>query len=932
MARGVEIGRGYITVEVDEGGARAALRGFVSFAGSAFKTAVVAAGALTGAAAKVGIQFNSMQEQAGVAFETLLGSGEKAQAFLVDLQQFAAKTPFELPGLINNARQLLGVGVAANKVIPTMNALGNAAGALGIDQERFNNILLATTQAMGKGKLQGEELMQMVENGIPVWQLLSKATGKSVTELQDLSSKGQLLAADTLPKLFDQMNKDYGGAMIKQSQTLSGMWSSLKDNTQILLGTAFKPLFNETKNVTGALGELASSDRATQFANDFADGLARGITAAKTFGLNVKAELGDTAQTAVDNLRAKFYELWPAVKDGASDAGQILLTFLTTAAPALLELAQAGSGLLRPALEAVNKVLDALADRADDLAQAVTTAATVVGAVAAPAFKLMGLGIQVAGDALALLVNLVADLSGLLGGVTGAVLAGVVAWRAFSSVLGGVQGIWSKLNPADVAEGLKGFTKNVDEASLQAGVMTEKLTGSATAGEKVATAGSKVGTVMARVGSALPIVGLAVTAVGLAFEASAEQARQLDEGSQDMAAALLRGGRAADEARAKLDVFRQVQEATAGTQDRFAKLSGDLAAQVSGKVKAAYDGQLASMSAVERAQTLLTQAQNNYDDAVVKFGRSSPQAVSAQQALVAAAQGVEVAQREAATATKDHEQSIWDLADAALAQANADVALRQANLNAAEAQTAYTTAVKEHGAKSREAQQASLNLEQSYIRAADAAAKKATQDMAGKSASQQAAAATKAYNDKLIEMVYAAGTSAPPALLKMLTGLDDSALAAMNAAAETAGFRTKVVQLPDGRTVKIAVDDKGRPVLDAFKREYDKLKNKTVVVNFVTTGNTAGAVSRAGGRYFEHASGGGFGPGDYGLVGEEGPELITRTRGGWVHDAEQTAKMLGMVAPQGGDGSTLNQYITPPPSVDTGQVADMVVDKMNWRR
>jgi tape measure domain-containing protein len=931
VAQGVQIGRGYIAVEVDEGGARAALRGFVSFAGSAFKTAVVAAGALVGAAAKVGIQFNSMQEQASVAFKTLLGSGEKAQAFLLDLQQFAAKTPFELPGLINNARQLLGVGVAANKVIPTLNSLGNAAGALGIDQERFNNILLAVTQSMGKGKLQGEELMQMVENGIPVWQLLSKATGKSVTELQDMSSAGKLLAAETLPKLFDQMNKDYGGAMAAQSQTLSGQWSSLKDNAQILTAIGFKPLFNETKNVTGALGELAASDKANQFANDFADGLDRGIKAAKIFGLNAKTELSGTTSQAIDTVRSKFFELWPMVKEGAGSAGTVLLAFAKTAAPALLELAQTGSGLLRPALEAVNKVLAALADRADDIADGVTTAAHVVGAVAVPVFKLLALGVAAAGDVLALIVDLVADLSGVLGGATGIVLGAVFAWRTLSGTLGGIPSLWKRINPADVADGLSTFTKRADDVALSAGVMAEQLTGSATAGERVATAGSRVGNVMAKVGAAIPIVGLAATAVGVAFEVAAEQARQLEQGTQDMASALLRGGTAAEQVRTKLDYLRQVADAARDSTDQFAAATGDLADQIVNKTGAAYDQQIAGMSAVQQAQTFLTQAQNDYDLAVTEFGSTSVQARNAHEALAAAARGVEAAERNAADATRSHEQSLWDLADAALAQANADVALRQANLNATEAQQAYTAAVKEHGAKSQEAQQASLNLEQSYIRAADAAAKKATSDNAGATAAQQAAAATAAYNGKLMEMLYAAGTAAPPALLRMLTGLDNTTLAAMNAAAETSGFRTKVLQLPDGRTVKIAVDDQGRPKLDAFKRAYDSLVNKTVVVKFVTTGNKAGALSSAGGINFANADGGAVYNGQYGLVGEEGPELITRTRGGWVHDAEQTAKMLGMVSSSQGGGNTITQNIMAPASVDTGQVADLVVDKLNWR-
>ena len=144
-----------------------------------------------------------------------------------------------------------------------------------------------------------------------------------------------------------------------------------------------------------------------------------------------------------------------------------------------------------------------------------------------------------------------------------------------------------------------------------------------------------------------------------------------------------------------------------------------------------------------------------------------------------------------------------------------------------------------------------------------------------------------------------------------------------------------MLQLPDGRTVRIAVDDQGRPVLDSFKVEYDKLVNKTVTIHFVGTGSVnAAAASSAGGRYFERASGGPLYNGQFGLVGEAGTELITRTRGGYVHDADRTARIMSeaMGRVRGGDGNMVNQYITPPPSVDAEQVADIVMDRMAWRQ
>jgi tape measure domain-containing protein len=189
-----------------------------------------------------GLQTAAGMEQAQIAFGTLLHSQKQAKIFLADMADFAAKTPFELPGLIDAARQLLGVGVAAKDIKPLLTAYGDAAGALGIQQDGFNRIMLATSQAMSAGTLHAGDLLQMTEAGLPIWKLLSEALHKPVSVLKDMSEKGQLMTKDVLPKLRAQMEKDYGGSMIKQSQTLSGLWSTLMDTFHQGMAKALIPL------------------------------------------------------------------------------------------------------------------------------------------------------------------------------------------------------------------------------------------------------------------------------------------------------------------------------------------------------------------------------------------------------------------------------------------------------------------------------------------------------------------------------------------------------------------------------------------------------------------------------------------------------------------------------------------------------------------
>jgi tape measure domain-containing protein len=251
----------------DLSGASTRLNSHLSAITTAGKIAAVGLGALAVAGIKSGLATAGAMEQAKISFDTLLGSTDKATEHLKDLTAFAANTPFELPGLIQADKQLIGAGESAKKTLKTLTAWGDASGALGQTQEQFARTMLAVTQAMGKGKLQGEELMQITEAGIPIWSILAKAMGKSIPELQKLSQKGQLLTKDVLPKLEAQMEKDYGGAMAKQAMTLNGLWSTFKDTLNIGLGSAMSRLTptlrtvlpNATKKLSTAMTGLGDS-------------------------------------------------------------------------------------------------------------------------------------------------------------------------------------------------------------------------------------------------------------------------------------------------------------------------------------------------------------------------------------------------------------------------------------------------------------------------------------------------------------------------------------------------------------------------------------------------------------------------------------------------------------------------------------------------
>lgn len=294
-----------------------------------------------------GLKTAASLEQAQIGFETLLGSASKARAFLGDLQHFAAATPFTLPGLIESSRTLIGVGVSSKQVIPFLRAFGDAAGAVGVGQEAFQRIVLATSQAISAGKFQVGDLNQIMTNGIPIYKILSEAMGKPVSTIRKMASEGKLLSKDVLPLLQRQMEKDYGGAMAKQSMTLAGVWSTLTDTVSIGLANALHPLVPLLSEAIPKAAQFFST--ALKVASGYISNLAEGFKHGKAEGEGLGGFLARIG-AAMSQLVAGFSSGKTAVDGVTSPMHNFGVTLHETILPFLISVAAELTEKLIPAL------------------------------------------------------------------------------------------------------------------------------------------------------------------------------------------------------------------------------------------------------------------------------------------------------------------------------------------------------------------------------------------------------------------------------------------------------------------------------------------------------------------------------------------------------------------------------------------------------
>ena len=191
-------------------------------------------------------------QQFEIAFETMLHSGEKAKAMILDLAKLAATTPFDMKGVVSGAKQLLAYGFAADHITDTMRRLGDISAGLGLNLQDLT-WLYGTT--MVQGRLFTRDLMQFTSRGIPMTEALAKQFGVTKDKVSELVTAGKI-GFPEVEKAIKSMTDEggqFGGLMEKQSHSITGQISNIQDSIEMAindLGTQTEGLMNDALDIT----------------------------------------------------------------------------------------------------------------------------------------------------------------------------------------------------------------------------------------------------------------------------------------------------------------------------------------------------------------------------------------------------------------------------------------------------------------------------------------------------------------------------------------------------------------------------------------------------------------------------------------------------------------------------------------------------------
>lgn len=168
-------------------------------------------------------------QQLEIAFNTMLGSKEKANALMEQIVQTAARTPFDLQGVAMGAKQLLAYGTAAEEVNSKILMLGDIAAGVSAPLEDLV-YLYGTT--MTQGRMFTQDLRQFQGRGIPLAEELAKQFGVAKDEVGKLVTAGKVGAKEFNAAMESMATSRFKNLMEEQSKSITGQLSNLQDQIQ----------------------------------------------------------------------------------------------------------------------------------------------------------------------------------------------------------------------------------------------------------------------------------------------------------------------------------------------------------------------------------------------------------------------------------------------------------------------------------------------------------------------------------------------------------------------------------------------------------------------------------------------------------------------------------------------------------------------------
>lgn len=178
-----------------------------------------------GTAVKKASNFELINKQ----FDILLRDGNKATSMIQDLRKMAASTPLAFNDVATGAANLLAYGIASESVVDDLRMIGDVAKG---SSAQLSAIVSAYGKIKASGKASMEQINRFTENGVPLLSALADVYDVTTNKVMKMASAGKISFED-IHSALTKLTSDGGqfeGMMSQMASTLSGKWSTFKDN------------------------------------------------------------------------------------------------------------------------------------------------------------------------------------------------------------------------------------------------------------------------------------------------------------------------------------------------------------------------------------------------------------------------------------------------------------------------------------------------------------------------------------------------------------------------------------------------------------------------------------------------------------------------------------------------------------------------------
>lgn len=664
----------------------------------------------TASAVAAGVAYNSLQQTAGAALETLLGSAEAASAQMEELAAFASTSPFPRQMWIQAQQTLIGFGVEAEKIVPIFQALQDGVVAVGGSAQQIEEVVLVLSKISSVGKITAEDLNQLGERGIDAATLVGEAWGMSAAQVRDSISQGTADATEFIDTLVSQMSTKYGGAAEGLRETWVGALDRIAGATRDIGSVIAAPFIDPQ-----------GGGAAVEWANNTADAL-RAFEDALRPAIEVLSQRAEPAFQNASEAMQRFTESigevdLVAVLDRLAEGAPIFTAFgaAALAAGSASALSAVGMGGLAAAINPVAAGILGLAaaspsfrDALMNMLEAVTPLIPVLADLAIQIAEGLTMAIDSLMPFIEIAIGLVSSMVQIFSSLPEPIQQASIAIGAFALALkklGPVGVIFSGV--AFIATAVSSLTDSTEQASVTVNQLAEDLRDLHTLGQSFQLQEADFTAITGPLAEDMELIEQRAQGISDEYGTLTATGREWIDVQGD---ALVLTKEYVNEAGELKEVF-----SAAGTS-----LGEDFAEQVDVADKAlaqlvaegvdadeALDLLAESTGLTRDEIDLLVPLMDEYNVEADRQAAENEQAASAQEEF-AAQVGASVA-------------ALQELADEMRAQVDPVFAAIRAMQGYEEAQQAYNEAVEEHGASSEEALAAEMELVEAYLDAAAAA-------------------------------------------------------------------------------------------------------------------------------------------------------------------------------------------------------------------